>query len=178
MLVPINIYWASDTSNSTPKTLGHFKGGAAYFQEMDYSLVEWDQHPGYSVSTHFKMQKGTFLPQAFKPFPDGPREAGEPIVVPNRPGLGRGCTHLAVPPIPALHTIPWRELQTCGGLLIRGIPEGLPCFHWPDAPKKREIYGKGVVCSAGCRPLPQMLSLVSLLSCSCPQLSGDGAAAG
>lgn len=44
---------------------------------MDYTLVESDQHPGCTVSTYFKMQKGTFLPQTFKPFPDGPRGTSE-----------------------------------------------------------------------------------------------------
>lgn len=36
-----------------------------------------DQHPGCTVSTYFEMQKGTFLPQTFKPFPDGPRGVRE-----------------------------------------------------------------------------------------------------
>lgn len=39
--------------------------------------MESDQHPDCSISTYFKMQKGTFLPQTFKPFPDGPRLVSE-----------------------------------------------------------------------------------------------------
>lgn len=40
--------------------------------------MESDQHPGCSVSTYFKMQKGAFLPQTFKAFPEEPRGASVP----------------------------------------------------------------------------------------------------
>ena len=117
------------------------KGWAVYFQEMDYSLVESDQHPGCLVSTYFKIQKGTFLLQTFKPFPDGPRGAGlagvpEPHDAGHRLLVGSGGS--------------WWEASLSAWREMPPMPAPYPFAE--HLQEMRQICGKARVCSAEMRP--------------------------
>lgn len=130
------------------------KGWAVYFQEMDYSLVESDQHPGCSVSTYFKMQKGTFLPPTFKAFPEGikkgkcvePGEAGSTCRVEHHDGGYRRWWVAAKkhPRVPGERCLP-----------------GLPCLHLPNTHKKRRKSVERPECAQLRCCLPQVPPVAS-----------------